>query len=71
MYVRVTITNDQIDQGKLFILISAPHQPEYLLLNYLPYQIKVQQRIKSENMVNTRANDFIIMDKGKSRQILE
>ena len=28
MYVRVTITNDQIDQGKLFILISTPHQPE-------------------------------------------
>ena len=41
IYVRVTITNDQVDQGKLFILISTPFQPDYLVMNYLPFEVKI------------------------------
>ena len=71
VYVRVTITNDQLDQGKLFILVSTPHLPEYLIMNYLPYEVKIQQKIRKEHKMTSRDEEFIMLDKGKRGRNLE
>ena len=72
MFIRVTITHDEIDKGKLIVLFSKPLQPEYFAINYLDTEIKFRQKeffktsnweftipsIKDDGANNTHSRDF-------------
>ena len=41
LFVRVTITNDEIDEGRLIVIFSEPYQPEFFAINYLEHEINI------------------------------
>jgi hypothetical protein len=49
LFARVTISNDQIDPGKLFIILSTPRSPDYLMLNYLDFPLVFREKEQAEH----------------------
>ena len=42
-FIRVSITQDQTDNGKLIVILSKPFQPEFLCINHLHTKLSFHQ----------------------------
>ena len=52
MFVRVSIRQDQMDEGKLIVVFQHPLEPEFFCINYTPYELKVKQKEQSNEYKN-------------------
>jgi hypothetical protein len=59
---RVTLSNRKEDDGTLFIILSEPTQPEFMIYNHLPFKLMldVVHDKKSDEKFNNKHSSKVI-----------